>query len=48
MICGCCWPHIADAAAFDGWSEVAVRAAAQQLGVNGDVAAYAFAKGRWR
>jgi ubiquinone biosynthesis protein COQ9 len=38
-------PAIADAAIFDGWSEVAVRAAAQQLGVNGDVAAYAFGEG---
>lgn len=38
-------PAIADAAAFDGWSEAAVRAAAQQLGVNGDVAAYAFSEG---
>jgi ubiquinone biosynthesis protein COQ9 len=38
-------PGIADAAAFDGWSEAAVRAAAQTQGVDGDVAAYAFADG---
>jgi hypothetical protein len=48
MICGCCWPPpYADAATFDGWSEVAARAAAQQLGVNGD-ARPSLAKGRWR
>lgn len=38
-------PAIADAAAFDGWSEVAVRDAAARLGVDGDAAAYAFADG---
>jgi ubiquinone biosynthesis protein COQ9 len=38
-------PAIADAAAFDGWSEEAVRAAAAQAGVDGDVAVYAYADG---
>jgi ubiquinone biosynthesis protein COQ9 len=38
-------PAIADAAAFDGWSETAVRDAARQAGVDGDVAVYAFAEG---
>lgn len=38
-------PAIADAAAFDGWSEVAVRDAAARLGVDGDAAAYAFSDG---
>lgn len=38
-------PAIADAAAFDGWSEAAVRDAAARLGVDGDAAAYAFADG---
>ena len=38
-------PGLADAAAFDGWSEAAVREAARQAGVDGDVAAYAFAAG---
>jgi ubiquinone biosynthesis protein COQ9 len=38
-------PDIADAAAFDGWSEAAVRTAAQMRGVDGEVAAYAFAEG---
>lgn len=38
-------PAIAQAAAFDGWSEAAVRAAARQMGLDGDVAVYAFAEG---
>jgi len=38
-------PGIADAAAFDGWSEAAVREAARRLGVDGEVAVYAFAQG---
>jgi len=38
-------PAIADAAAFDGWSDEAVRAAATQLGVDGDAAVYAFKGG---
>jgi ubiquinone biosynthesis protein COQ9 len=38
-------PDIADAAAFDGWSETAVRAAARMRGVAEDVAVYAFADG---
>ncbi|HZU62184.1 MAG TPA: COQ9 family protein [Novosphingobium sp.] len=38
-------PALADAAAFDGWSMEAVRAAAARLGVNPDVAAYAFQGG---
>lgn len=38
-------PDIADAAAFDGWSEEAVRGAARLRGVDGDVAVYAFADG---
>lgn len=38
-------PDIADAAAFDGWSEAAVRTAAGMRGVDGDVAVYAFAGG---
>lgn len=38
-------PAIADAAAFDGWSESAVRAAADQIGVNPDTAVFAFAGG---
>jgi ubiquinone biosynthesis protein COQ9 len=38
-------PLIAEAAVFDGWSEQAVRAAAAQVGVDGDVAAYAFRDG---
>ena len=36
---------IADAAAFDGWSETAVRAAAVARGVNPDSAVYAFGGG---
>ena len=38
-------PAIADAAAFDGWSEEAVRAAAAQCGVDPDAALYAFSGG---
>lgn len=38
-------PAIADAAAFDGWSEAAVRDAARRAGVDGDVAVYAFSDG---
>jgi len=38
-------PAIADAAAFDGWSEDAVRAAAEQEGVDPDAAVYAFSGG---
>ena len=38
-------PAIADAAAFDGWSEEAVRAAADQLGLDGDAAMFAFQGG---
>lgn len=38
-------PAIADAAAFDGWSETAVRDAALALGVTPDAAAFAFAGG---
>lgn len=38
-------PAIADAAAFDGWSEVAVRDAAGTLGIDPDAAAYAFSGG---
>ncbi len=36
-------PAIAEAAAFDGWSEAAVRGAAQELGVSPDLALLAFA-----
>lgn len=36
---------IADAAAFDGWSEAAVRAAASDHGMDPDFAAYAFSGG---
>lgn len=35
-------PALADAAAFDGWSDLAVRAAAEQNGVNPDAAVFAF------
>ena len=35
-------PALADAAAFDGWSDLAVRAAAEQNGVNADAAVFAF------
>lgn len=38
-------PGIADAAAFDGWSEEAVRNAAEQEGADPDAAAYAFGGG---
>jgi ubiquinone biosynthesis protein COQ9 len=38
-------PAVADAAAFDGWSEEAVRTAAQQKGVDEDAAAYAYRGG---
>lgn len=38
-------PAIADAAAFDGWSEDAVCAAADQLGLNVDAALFAFPGG---
>jgi ubiquinone biosynthesis protein COQ9 len=38
-------PAIADAAAFDGWSDEAVRNAAVQLSVDPDAAAYAFSGG---
>lgn len=38
-------PAIADMAAFDGWSEEAVRGAADQLGVNADAAVFAFSGG---
>ena len=38
-------PALADAAAFDGWSEEAVRNAADQLGLDRDAAVYAFSGG---
>ena len=38
-------PLIADAAVFDGWSAEAVKVAAEQAGVDADVAAYAFRDG---
>lgn len=38
-------PYVAEAAVFDGWSAQAVTAAAQQAGVDIDVAAYAFRGG---
>lgn len=38
-------PALADAAAFDGWSDEAVRNAADQLGLDRDAAAYAFSGG---
>ena len=38
-------PAIADAAAFDGWSEEAVRAAADQVGLDADAALFAFQGG---
>jgi ubiquinone biosynthesis protein COQ9 len=38
-------PGIAAAAAFDGWSEVAVREAAEGQGIDPDAAAYAFSAG---
>lgn len=39
-------PAIADAAAFDGWSEEAVRQAAELAGVDPKLAAYAFRDGQ--
>lgn len=44
-LCVALAPAIADAAAFDGWSNAAVTVAAQDLGVDPDVAAYAFKDG---
>lgn len=38
-------PAVADAAAFDGWSETAVRAAAEARGVDPDAAVFAFSRG---
>ena len=38
-------PRIAAAAAFDGWSDAAVRAAALEAGTDPDAAAYAFSGG---
>lgn len=38
-------PLIADAAVFDGWSAEAVKVAAEQAGIDADVAAYAFRGG---
>lgn len=38
-------PGIAEAAAFDGWSETAVREAARAQGIDPDAAVYAFAGG---
>lgn len=38
-------PAIADAAAFDGWREEAVRAAAEQVGIDPDAALFAFQGG---
>lgn len=38
-------PAIADAAAFDGWGEEAVRAAAEQVGIDPDAALFAFQGG---
>lgn len=38
-------PRIAAAAAFDGWSTAAVRAAADEAGIDPDAAAYAFSGG---
>ncbi|WP_309621731.1 COQ9 family protein [Novosphingobium sp.] len=38
-------PAVAGVAAFDGWSEAAVRAAAEERGVNPDAAVYAFSGG---
>lgn len=38
-------PRIAAAAAFDGWTEAAVRGAAEDIGLDGDVAAFAFRGG---
>ncbi len=39
-------PHIAQAAAFDGWTEEAVRNAALDIGADPDVACYAFRGGQ--
>lgn len=39
-------PRVAAAAAFDGWTQAAVRTAADELGIDGDVAAYAFKGGQ--
>lgn len=39
-------PAIADAAAFDGWSDTAVRDAAVSQGIDPDAAAFAFSGGR--
>jgi ubiquinone biosynthesis protein COQ9 len=38
-------PLIAEAAVFDGWSAQAARAAAEQVGIDPDIAAYAFRDG---
>lgn len=38
-------PALADAAAFDGWSEAAVRDAAAAAGIDSDAAAFAFSGG---
>jgi ubiquinone biosynthesis protein COQ9 len=38
-------PALADAAAFDGWSETAVREAARSTGIDPDAAAFAFSGG---
>lgn len=39
-------PHIASAAAFDGWSAAAIDAAADATGTNRELAAYAFRESR--
>jgi ubiquinone biosynthesis protein COQ9 len=39
-------PALADAAVFDGWGDAAVRAAAQQAGVDENVALFAFSEGQ--
>jgi ubiquinone biosynthesis protein COQ9 len=38
-------PRVAAAAAFDGWSDAAVATAAAELGIDADVAGYAFRNG---
>ena len=38
-------PHIADAAIFDGWTQIALDEAARIAGVDGDVARLAFSGG---
>jgi ubiquinone biosynthesis protein COQ9 len=38
-------PHVASAAVFDGWSDQAVRVAADQVGMDPAVAVYAYAEG---